>query len=150
MDGKLKTLVKETELKATHLLHPKGMAYIRYDSSFDSFSLMFVRPEEAETVVHYVNRYVGLLYDENSREIVGFQIEAFQKKFLPEHAKVARVWENGFKVKDFGELSIRAEAGKIQVAKEVVSATESLFQDKGFPMAGLERAIESRQMAVVV
>lgn len=148
MDGELKSALN-SKLTLSKLAHPEGIAYLRYDDSFDALTLTFVPPTQ-ETVVHYVDSSLGLLYDPETYEVVGFQIEAFEKNFIPQHANVGNVWKlsgNDLHLKDFGELAIHISALKPKIVKEVVSASAESFRRIGIPTLGT--SIEARNFAVV-
>jgi len=61
----------------TNLLN--GKATLQYNPVSDILLVMFV-PLTVETVVHYINDYVGLLYKPDTMEVVGLQIEAIFKQ----------------------------------------------------------------------
>ena len=65
--------------------------YFQYDKEADILILQFV-PREVKTVVHYVDDHVALLYQAQDLEIVGLQVEAFERSFLPNHEEVRRLW----------------------------------------------------------
>jgi hypothetical protein len=150
MDGKLTTLLS-AKLKVSKLTHPGEIAYLRYDDSFDALTLMLVSPSQSqETIVHYVDSNMGLLYDPETYEVVGFQIEAFEKSFVPMHANVGKAWKlsgDDLTSKDFGELTILIETLKPKIVKEVMAASQDAFQRFGLP--AFSPSIESRQFAVV-
>jgi hypothetical protein len=150
MNGNLASLLSG-KLKMSKITHPDGIAYLRYDDSFDALTLMLVAPSDScETVVHYVDSHIGLLYDPETFEVVGFQIEAFEKSFVPQHANVGKVWKlsgDDLRSKDFGELTIRIDALKPKIVKEVMAASRDAFQRFGLP--AFSPSLESRQFAVV-
>jgi len=93
---------------------------------------------------------MGLLYDPETYEVVGFQIEAFEKEFIHEHANVGNVWKlrgDDLQLKDFGELAIHIGALKPKIVREVVAASQDVFQRLG--ISSLGPSIESRKFAVV-
>lgn len=53
--------------------------------------VLFVSPEQ-ETVVHYIDNHMAVLYEPDSREIVGFQVEAFESAFIKMHNNVQSAW----------------------------------------------------------
>ena len=106
-----------------------------YDKEFDALMLMFLNPEESDAVVYYVDDYVALLYNPENKEIVGIQIESFQKSFLRRHKNVAKVWQFRKAIseeapEDFGDLIIEFEKRKPELAREVIKSASPLFPDK--------------------
>ena len=58
-----------------------------YNEQVDSFTLLIVS-QKIKKIVHYIDEHVALLYDPETKEIVGVRIESFQKGFLPKYAQV--------------------------------------------------------------
>ena|SRR5258708_4493074 len=113
--------------------------FLDYDKNFDALRFLVV-PLDVPTVVHYVDRYVALLYQPDDFEIVGLQVENFVRSFLPNHAAVQRLWklsDTGTIIKDFGEMVIIVEEIKPQVARAVVKATEDLLGEPGADLAAI-------------
>ncbi len=137
----IKKLIHEDELKTNHLKEiAEGkrfrQLFINYDPGFDSLLILTV-PPDTETVIHYIDdQNVALVYDSNSLEIVGFQIEDFEYSFLPKHAGVAKVWRlsdsvNISDLRDFGDLIVKVESEKPAIAREVFLASEDIFIRQG-------------------
>jgi len=102
---------------------------MHYNSDSDILMLMFV-PPDVETIVHYIDEHVALLYDPENQEVVGFQVEAFQRAFLPQHSSVENAWklsDSGKELQDLGDLSLAFEAGKSEIARELTNITERLI-----------------------
>lgn len=97
--------------------------YFKYDPVFDALKFQIV-PPDTNTVVHYVDDYVGLLYTADDLEIVGLQIEAFEHSFLSRHDAVQRVWRlsESCELEDFGDIILTVERRNPEVAREVVRA----------------------------
>lgn len=105
--------------------------YVRYNDFADILMILFVTPEQ-ETDVFYADGNVGLLVHTETNNVVGFQIEAFKRAFLPDHAEVDRVWhlsETNVQPEEFSDFALRFENTKRQVAREVVRATENYVDD---------------------
>ena len=66
--------------------------YLRYDRELDVFFILMV-PPEIETVAYYVDSHVALLYISKNKEIVGFQVEDFERDFLPKHLSQQNAWK---------------------------------------------------------
>lgn len=90
----LERLTRTDELKLDRLIrflqNPVG-ANFTYDPTFDAAIILLV-PPEVETVVHYLedDEHVALLYDPETMEVVGLQIEGFARSFLPRHEALQR------------------------------------------------------------
>jgi len=118
----------------------KEMPIVRYDREFDSFMLLFV-PPMTETVVHYVDDHVALLYEPESREIVGLQIEDFVRSFLPNHASLQKIWRlseamgSKEKVKDLGDMIFIVETVKPKMVREVIEASGKSFEGRSTNVA---------------
>ena len=130
---KIKQLISTAELKTTLLsklaAEKSGHIYIKYDDVFDALMLLVVSPER-ETVVHYMDDHVALLYLPATLEIVGLQVEDFEYSFVPQHEAVSRVWrlsDSGVKLESFGDVILAIEKAKPEVAREVVKATEHIL-----------------------
>ena len=104
-----------------------------YDPEFDSLILLFVDPNK-ETIVHYVDDHVALLYEPATKEVVGIQVEAFQKAFIKQYDSVAKAWklqENCEDINDLGDLVLAFERQKPQVSQEVFRVTEDILHHGG-------------------
>lgn len=118
----LESLVDISELNMNVLRSAKShkIVYFHYDDVFDAFTLMLVPPDE-KTVVHYLDDHVGLLYKPETMEVVGFQIEAFEHNFIPEHENVGKVWTMDFAdndEKDFGKIVFQVFSAVFVVPSE--------------------------------
>ncbi|MCL4872022.1 MAG: hypothetical protein KJ063_23930 [Anaerolineae bacterium] len=92
---------------------------MRYDKISDILILSFV-PATVETVVHYLDDHVGLLYEPETLEVVGLQIEGFDHSFMPEHDSIRAIWRySAEELKDIGELMLVFERKKQDVAREL-------------------------------
>jgi hypothetical protein len=131
--AEIKRLISTSRLQTEYLkTSPKHQRplFVRYDKRFDALIILLVSPE-TETVVHYVDEHVGLLYKPDDFEIVGIQVEAFERSFLPEHASVNKVWrlsDSCEELEDFGDLVLVFEQRKPEVAREVARAAESMLR----------------------
>ena len=76
----MKHRVSINELKKSLLqesmLDVHSSIYVDYDRDFDALFVRIV-PLDIETVVHYISDRIGLLYEADTYEIVGVQIENF-------------------------------------------------------------------------
>lgn len=88
--------------------------------------LLFV-PPDTETIVHYLDDHVGVLYLPDSLEIVGLQIENFERSFLPRYQNLQDVWhmmDRGVQPSNVWDLTLAVEKKKVMVAIEVIKASE--------------------------
>jgi hypothetical protein len=95
-----------------------------YDDSFDALIVRYV-PRDQRTVVFHVDDHVAFLVLPDSLEIVGFQIEDFERGFLPSHNAVMRLWqlrETDQPIESVGDLIITATRLTPRVVREVVRA----------------------------
>lgn len=140
-------LIRTDELKTGRLTArgPKGTARqvysFHYDNLADAVTILLVQPEQA-VIVHYLDDYLGFLYEEDSLEIVGLRIDAFEKVFLPANRTVQRTWLNiqAEKLSDFGQLTILFERTQPQVVREVVKAARPLMGPPGAKLAAFAGA----------
>lgn len=139
----IKQLVSTENLRTTLIenLAKEGRqsVFVKYDSAFDALIVLVVSPE-FETIVHYVNDHVALLYLPDTHEIVGLQIEDFEHSFVPQHEAVSRLWrlrDAGIKLENFGDMILAVERIKPAVAREVVKATEDVIGEPAAELAAL-------------
>lgn len=135
--AQIERLVETKELDMTRLVEQleKGhVASVRFDEYVDMLVVYLVPCGSAETVVHYVDDFVGLIYTPENMEVVGFQVEAFKRGFLPAHEPVNKAWklsESGIDLGEDAELAdliMIVEKKKIDVARGVAeSVNDDLF-----------------------
>jgi hypothetical protein len=126
----------KTKLLAAATTPPQPLV-VQYDHAFDAVIVQFV-PLEVETVVHYMDDHVGLLYRADDLEVVGIHVENFELSFLPKHDTVRRVWrlsDSGGALANYGDITLIIERMKPQIAREVVKATEGLLGEPGHVLA---------------
>lgn len=119
----------------------KSPLFFHYDDEMDVFMLLLADPN-TETVVHYVDEHVAILYIPDTHEIVGLQIEDFVSQFMPKYISLQRAWklsDAGIRRDNLWDLTLAVEEQKITVALEVLKATEPLI---GQPAQWIERALE--------
>jgi len=122
----------------------KRRVYLRYDSDVDTLMLMFISPDK-ETVVHYIDDNTALLYEPGSREIVGIQIEAFERSFLPQHTGVEQVWRfsEGTGIRDFGDVITKVETIQPIITQEILKASGSLLANAGLSQSLRDSLVSS-------
>lgn len=131
------TLVQTHQLK-TNLLRELSKNHavrltVDYDRQFAAF-MFLLAPNDTELVAHYVDGNVALLYQAETFEVVGLQIEAFERSFLPRHDSVNRIWklsDTGEKLDDLGDILFAVERLKPQVAREIAKAIEDSLGEPG-------------------
>ena len=147
--AQLDCLVKLSDLKTNIVqdFQAHSVVFLHYDDVFDAFTLMMV-PPDTDTIVHYIDDNVGLLYNPQNMEVVGFQIEAFEADFIPKHDNVNKVWswELGSETKDFGKVVFEIGRMKPQIVQEVVSASQPLFNTRGFQHNFLNPVLNPRRI----
>ncbi len=137
----IRRLITTNELK-TKLLEQLAKSrpqplFVHYDKEFDALILQVI-PPDIETVVHYVDDHVALLYRAADLEVVGLQVEDFERSFLPSHEAVRRVWKLSDTCDDldnFGDMVLVVERMKPTVAREVVKATKAMLGEPGVELA---------------
>lgn len=105
-----------------------------YNEVVDALSFRIVSRLE-ETIVHYIDEHVGLLYRPSDLEIVGIRIEGFKKGFLPKYADLQKEWRlstNCSDLNDFGDMLITVEKQESEVTKKITDVTSELARKEGF------------------
>src|SRR5438105_4773022 len=75
----LSPLIPLSDLKTHRIEAHSGPVYsVRYQPGFDALFIFIVPPERA-TIVHYLDNYAAFIYEDETLEIVGIQIEAFER-----------------------------------------------------------------------
>lgn len=143
MDG-IERLVPTDKLRTSFLsnLSPRDTSlFLNYDDEMDVLMLMVASPEK-ETIVHYVDEHVALLYMPDSFDIIGLQIEDFEIEFLPMYESLQKKW----RLSDVGDLrgnvwdlTLEVEKQKLKVAYEIARVTEPIV---GPPAQELARVLE--------
>lgn len=126
-----KHLVPKEQLK-TSLLEQRAqqgaemIVYMDYDPLVDIWIIRFDWSNR-ETVVHYLNEYVGLIYYVDSLQIIGIQVENFESGVLNSHPEAIvsiQAWRDiskkfdGFKAVRAGDMPIAQLIQAIVTAKE--------------------------------
>lgn len=140
----MKPIIQISELK-TNFLASKiehKQLYFTYDDLADELLLLMEDPQ-CETIVHYVDENVGLLFTPNNKEIVGLQIEGFTKEFIKKFSTIQKSWKlsdcKELEMADVGELSVEVHKKQIEVALEVIRAAKPII---GNSAQQLEYALE--------
>jgi hypothetical protein len=136
MDARIKNLVNTHSLKMnlwTKAAHQHAKPYFYADPRLDVIMVMIVDPRTPK-ITHFVDEHVALLYEENTREVIGFRIESFGKSFLPQYASLQMVWKFSDVSKDFtnvGDLHISARQHDIQMANELTKVARPILAKAG-------------------
>ena len=128
----LKQLVNTKELNIDHLVSlasgKVSPVYVRYDDCLDTFFIMF-SSLDTESVVHYIDEFVALLYTPDRKEVVGIQVDDF-KEFAKKNRTVAKAWnvkvDCGHFV-DLGDLYSVKDKKERVIVQEVAKVAESSF-----------------------
>lgn len=120
----IERLVETQDLRTSRLLAmvDRGQnTFMYYDHESDALLLMIV-PPTTETVVHYIDEHMALLYEPDSLEVVGFQVEAFQHSFVAKHASLRGIWrlsDSDAELENVEDLIMVFERKKRDVAGEL-------------------------------
>jgi len=83
----LKPLIDEKEIKTefiTRVVKENTQSgQVHYDQRLDTMVILYV-PQETPTFVYYVNDGLALVCDLETKEVVGFHVEAFTRNFVPQ------------------------------------------------------------------
>jgi len=129
--AKLKRLVPTHELRTSFVREAasKGRLFVHHDKASDLLVILLV-PPDTPTAVHYIDQYVGLLYQPDNLEVVGLQVEAFEKSFVPRHASVERAWRlsDSCELEDFGDIQRAFETQAPHLATEIARTVEEVAE----------------------
>jgi uncharacterized protein YuzE len=138
-------LVETSSLKTTFLTKFAGRKvplFFQYDDKADTLMLLFV-PPTTETIVHYVNDDVAILYTPDKLEIVGLQIEDFESEFVPMFSALQKVWKLSDSIPiargNVWDFTLAVERKQLNVANEVVKAARPVI---GAPAKQIEKVLE--------
>ena len=129
----IERLVETRELKVNRLntAYERDQApYLFYDGDNDELLIQYV-PPEVFTIVHYIDEYVALVYEYESKEIVGFHIEDFKAGFLAKHKSLEKVWrlsDAGIQLEDLEDLVVAFRERKVQFAHEMMNYANQTLQ----------------------
>ena len=122
----LEPLITTDELKTSRLIEnidQNKAKYLFYDNVSDILTLLIDPPSKSViTVVHYIDQHVGLIYDLDSMEVVGFQVDAFEHSFMPLNEDLAAIWrlsDTDVELENLEDFIIVFERIKETVAKKL-------------------------------
>jgi hypothetical protein len=136
MDARIKKLVDERSLKMNlwkEAARKNATPYFYANRRIDVVMVMVVDPRTPK-VTHFVDEHVALLYEEESREVIGFRIEGFEKSFLPKYASLQKVWKLSDISKELttvGDLHITARQHEAQMASELTKIARPILAKAG-------------------
>ena len=131
----------KTSLLSSMVQRKRSPLFFHYDEETDVFMLLLADPN-TETVVHFVDEHVAILYIPDSYEIVGLQIDDFVNIFMPKFNALQKAWklsDVGVRNGNLWDLTLAVEERKVTVALEVIKAAEPLI---GQTAQWIERALE--------
>lgn len=135
----LKSLLDPSQLK-TKLLQQRPV-YIDYDERADIFRIFFDNPRQ-RNVVHYLDDYVGVLFSPESLDIIGIQVEFFNRTFVNRHKTIRKSWKlsencKEHQLQNVGDMMIVAKKMQEPIAKEITNITENLLFNPGRKAEGV-------------
>jgi len=136
MDAHIEKLVDTHSLKMNlwkEAARKNAAPYFYANRRIDVVMVMVVDPRTPK-VVHFVDDHVALLYQEDSREVVGFRIEGFEKGFLPKYASLQKVWKLSDISKELatvGDLHITARQLETRMATELTKVARPILAKAG-------------------
>ncbi len=108
---------------------------IYYDKNNDTLTMIF-NPCSSKILVHYVDYYVGLLFRNSDKEIVGIQIDTFAKGFFPKHSNENKGWclsESGVQIRN-NDFVLFCKTENKQVIEKVTSIASRIVKKEGVPL----------------
>lgn len=92
---------------------------VDYDAASDILRI-HIGERPTETVVHYIDEYLGLLYDADTIEVTGVQIEAFQYSYVPTHG-LSHTWD----LSDAEQSGLKSTADVVETSERKKRAVAS-------------------------
>lgn len=136
MDASIEKLIDTHSLKMNlwkEAARKNAAPYFYANRRIDVVMVMVVDPRTPK-VVHFVDDHVALLYLEDSREVVGFRIEGFEKSFLPKYASLQKVWklsDISRELATVGDLHITARQRETQMAAALTKVARPILAKAG-------------------
>ena len=138
MDARIQRLVETHDLKTNkwNMAAQKNVPpFFTYNERVDALMLMIADPK-TKKVTHYLDEQVALLYEMDTREIIGIRIEAFGKVFLPKYAGLQEAWRlsDACKLEDISDLMIALRKQERLVVREISKVTQPIVEQAGIKM----------------
>ena len=136
-------LIETAELKTSFLANSvnfKPSLFFNFDKESDILMLLLIPPEN-ETLVHYIDRHVAVLYTPNDFEIVGLQVEDFVSEFMPMYNSLQKSWSiknTEIKTENVWDFSLAVKEKNIKVAIEIAKAIQPIV---GRPATEFEKVL---------
>jgi len=141
----LKDLIQLKNLKTKRITKfSGGMVYIRYDAVIDAFYLM-VAPPATETAVYHLDDQIGLIFEPETREVVGFQIEAFQRVFAGKHAALME----SLAAEESANVFTAMTRQKPLIVRNIVTASAPALKKRNITISNDLKNTPSRNIAYV-
>jgi len=118
------------ELKTNRLKEQPTEIWVDYDREIDTFYL-FLAKQPQPSIAHYAKDGCYLLFDPDSREIIGFQIEHFVRVFLPKHEELQPFCSRS---KRPGVLTRKLQTEPLVAYKAVRNCVEGWAQSSHTPL----------------
>jgi hypothetical protein len=140
----IQQLVPTKSLKTSFIAQvaqEKPELFFNYNDESDTLMLLVIDPDN-ETIVHYLDKNVAVLYTPDNLEIVGLQVEDFVRDFMPHYNSLKKAWSirnTQIKLGNVWDLRLVAQEKQFEVALEVVRAVKPII---GQPATELEKAFE--------
>lgn len=132
----IQQLVRTSELKLNALENlskeeSKIFASVKYIPGFDALLILFDNCQK-RYITHPIDEYVSLLYEPGTKEVIGIQVEAFEKSFVHKYADLEKTWKlsdncEDFPYEDMGDIYLMIESRRPRIAREVGKITEQLI-----------------------
>lgn len=138
--AEIKRLVETSQLNTkqwmNNIVEGKQKSVFYYNPEVDAFTLLFDDPAKPR-VVHYIDEHVALLYEPDTLEIVGVRVEAFERAFLPQYARLEKTWnlkDKQVKLTDLWDLTITVQMNQPIVTKEISKITHTIAKKRGLEL----------------
>jgi hypothetical protein len=136
MDARIEKLVDTHSLKMNiwkDAVRRRTIPHFYANPRLDVVMVMIVDPHTPK-VTHFIDENVALLYIEESREVVGFRIEGFEKSFLPQYADLQKVWRMSDvdqQAASLGDLFITVRTHEIRMANALTNVARPILAKAG-------------------
>lgn len=138
----LNELTPFDKLRTGYLTNLHGAdGFINFDEDADELMVMFIDPN-IETVVHYIDSNVGILFRPETLEVVGLQVEGFMKSFAPKHSEVEAAWslsealeaKKKTQLKNLKDLQLFMREKELNMALEIIKVSAPALGKKAKPL----------------
>jgi hypothetical protein len=129
----IKNLVEISDLKnrifKEYIDNKRPATYINYNPDIDTFFIWFVERDCVETSIFFVNDTLGLIVEDENLEIVGLQVESFQKRFIKKYPELQTRWNTApdRNISTIGDLYISVNESKPKTEKAINKVVREIF-----------------------